>query len=52
MILLIMSGVFLTGLLVGEKLSKPSEPWNNREEHQKFQEKREQWAHGGWIRYR
>ncbi len=52
MLPLFISGVFLAGLMFVDKLRKPSEPWNNREEHRKFQQKQEQWKNDGWMLYR
>jgi hypothetical protein len=52
MIPMIISGVFVAGLVLVHKLCEPSEPWNNREEQQRFQNDRERWAHGGWMLYR
>lgn len=52
MLPLLIGGIFLAGLMVADKLRKPSERWNNREECQKFQRNREQWINDGWMLYR
>jgi hypothetical protein len=51
MLPLIVSGVFLVGLMVGKKLHKPSEPWNSREEEQYFYTDQKHWVQERWILY-
>jgi hypothetical protein len=52
MIPLLVSGIFVVGLMLVDTLRKPTEPWNSREEYQKFQQSLEQWRNGGWMLYR
>jgi hypothetical protein len=52
MIPLIVSGTFVVGLMLVNKLREPTEPWNTREEYQHFQNTREQCVHEGWMGYR
>ena len=52
MALMIVSGIFVAGLMLVDKLCEPSEPWRDREEHQHFHKDREQWMHEGWMVYR
>ena len=51
MLPMIISGIFLVGLLFADNLRESSEPWNNREEHRHFHESRKQWMHEGWMVY-
>lgn len=52
MIPLVVSGIFLAGLVVVGKINKPSEPWKSREEQRDFRKEQEKWIHEGWMLYR
>jgi hypothetical protein len=44
MIPLVVSGIFIAGLILVEKLCEPSETWKDRKEQQKFRKEREKWV--------
>jgi hypothetical protein len=52
MLPLIVSGVFLAGLIVEKNFHKRSKPWNSREEEQHFHQDRARWTQDVWMLYK
>jgi len=51
MIPLLIGGICVMGLMLGEKLRKSSDPWHNRKEEQNFLREREKWVNDALCRH-